>query len=501
MIDFVLGNRKSQVFCDEPEVLTSIAKLLSVEVDLDARKRSGFKIPKYKSYLSKKGLFNTVLFPFVSKYLEDKGISFEVEDRRISLPTPSIDSIVDSIESMPFNLRPYQIECVVKAITSRGGLITIGTGGGKGVILAAILKAWDVPVLIPMKDTGLMKQLRNEIVEYIGIDFEDVGFIGGGEFKIGKQFTIATVQSLNSLRSKDKVKKLKEMYNQVRIVVVDECHNITSPSYRKVLDRCSKAPIYYGLSATPLGEEVRVESDSPRGKKVRQDLPIVAQIGPLIFKKTCRQLIDEGWLADVTIKFIHNSIETLGEMLPYAKEYDRSIIKSEERNELIATVINQHSLQGLKVVGFVSRLEHGKAVLNVLSEKGFDSDSIGFANGQNIVDNRQEVIDGFKAGELDVLIGTVIGEGHNFKCDIGINFSAGRSEVNILQYLGRILRKVRRESGDIDPSIYEHVIFYDFSDSGHYIFNNQYRKRLSVLTREGFEIEHIDVQEVLKEIK
>jgi len=112
-------------------------------------------------------------------------------------------------------LRPYQIEAVNTCLKEGMGIVKVATGGGKTVMICAVLKAYN-PILglIVANQINLVMQMRDRLISY-GFDRSKIGIIYGNEkdYK-GKQFVFSTIQSIMNY---------PEIYKYAEVLIVDEC--------------------------------------------------------------------------------------------------------------------------------------------------------------------------------------------------------------------------------------------------------------------------------------
>ena len=87
-----------------------------------------------------------------------------------------------------------------------------------------------------------MEQWIERIEAFIGIPKKEIGIIGQGKAKIGKQISVATIQTLP--------KKLDESKNTFGIIIVDEYHHIPAETFRNTIEQLNTFYLY-GLTATP----------------------------------------------------------------------------------------------------------------------------------------------------------------------------------------------------------------------------------------------------------
>jgi superfamily II DNA or RNA helicase len=481
-----IGDLKSSVYTSEENIRFLRSKVRE-ETDYWARQHNP-NIPKYNYLISDTGSFYSGLVPRVKKLLDKKGVDYKIEDKRSVKSPPPVEDIKVNLNRMQIDgndltLRDYQHEALMKGLKYSRGIFDIATGGGKSVVMAALILSWFKETLVVIDSTKLAKQLQEELSEYTQNQF---GFIGSGIFN-RNQFNVAIDKTL--LSSSNSYKK-KRLFDSVDYLIFDECHHMQSDSWKKISRRCKNASIRHGFSGTPTTSLVKTSEG-----EVTQNKYLEAYIGPKLFVKTTEELIEEGWLADAKVNMLNNELYFDSDPLDYNEEYKRIIVEDETRNDLICKLIRRAYDNGEKVVGFVKRIKHGKNVKKLLLNKyGFEPDEIGFVHGQKA--GAQEMIDKFKDGRIRVLYGTILSEGLNLSCDTGINMEGGKSNIKKRQDIGRILRKPKKQGEDVDKDEKHMVSFWDFSDDGHPYFVDHARERRKIYRSEGFSVQEVTQDEV-----
>lgn len=124
------------------------------------------------------------------------------------------------------------------------GSIQLPTGKGKTILGTAIAAHFKVKTLVIVHKTDLVNGWREDIDKAFG-GAADVGLIKAQSRKIGKHFTIATIQTLNNLSREE----LDTLYNTFGLVIQDEMHHCPASSFNLVDNFKSRYRL--GLSATP----------------------------------------------------------------------------------------------------------------------------------------------------------------------------------------------------------------------------------------------------------
>lgn len=452
------------------------------------RATRGFSPPKYTYLMDMKGGFYTGFLHRVTNWLNTNGLTYKINKQEFNgLDVDSVKETVDKMKKLdpPITLRSYQKRAIYAACLEPRGIFYLATGLGKSLILATIAEALNRPTLIVCQTIDLARQLIEEIEFYTGNN--DVGFIGDQTFK-PRRVTVGILQSFSLSRKKaDNKLKFVEYLKSVEAVIVDECHNAQSTSYNDLLSNLINCHVRYGMSATPFTSMVSLEG----GGKGDFNILLHGLFGDYLYKMSTRDGINQGFLANPTVNiFKFNIHRTTDVILDFAYEYDKYIMNNHERNDLIARLASEAFNEGKRTVIFVTRIEHGnKIVERIVNHYGIDADQIAYVNGRLDKKDRKDLLLGFKSLDKNIIIGTVLNEGLNFQCDLGINAAAGESRRKAIQCLGRLLRKKRNEStNDVDCEVEENVVFVDLQDLNHPFFENHARTREKVYREEGHQV-------------
>lgn len=122
------------------------------------------------------------------------------------------------------------------------GVIVVPPGSGKTVMALKIVDEKQQPALIVVHRKQLALQWMERIEAFLGILQKDIGQIGQGKTKIGKQITVATMQSL----AKADLQNLSDVFG---LIIVDECHHIPAETFRNTIGKFNSRYLY-GLTAT-----------------------------------------------------------------------------------------------------------------------------------------------------------------------------------------------------------------------------------------------------------
>jgi superfamily II DNA or RNA helicase len=195
--------------------------------------------------------WDNVKIPPYLKYYEQEGTSLLVP--LCYAPPFKINRCIDkrqehtvSYPPFVFTLRDTQKEAVQAYLDydCEKGLIVMSTGKGKsitGIYLAKLLRQ---KTLIIVHKDDLVKGWTKDIKDCFNNKVE-VGLIKGKSRKIGKQITIATVQTLSRMPEEE----IQKLSNTFGLLIGDEMHHVPASTYNIINEFSTLYRI--GLSATP----------------------------------------------------------------------------------------------------------------------------------------------------------------------------------------------------------------------------------------------------------
>ncbi len=365
---------------------------------------------------------NEVILPrgFIGKLLrfcKEQNLEFDFQDNR------------KLKEEIPYSfnatLRNHQ-EKVLEVVSKKDfGVIVAPPGSGKTIMGLKIITEKKQPALIVVHRKQLLEQWQERVQAFLGIPQHEIGIIGQGKTKIGKQITIATIQSLP--------KQIEQIQNQFGIILVDECHHIPAETFRNTIEKLNTFYLY-GLTATPF-------------RKYNDDKLIFAFIGEIIseiasseienFKHA--QIIVRNTNLDIPFNSKTDNFETLSKIL----------VHDSERNKLILNDIKNELSKGKRIVIITERKEHIDALYLFLKQ----SYEVVTLSGNDSDTNRKFKWQTLQQGNFQVLIttGQYFGEGSDLS-NINSLFLVYPFSFKgkLVQYIGRVQRS------EINPTIYDY---------------------------------------------
>jgi superfamily II DNA or RNA helicase len=340
------------------------------------------------------------------------GIDHQLEDRRRTLPQVDF--------RFAGELKPFQKIAVDQMLAKDFGTLSSATGSGKTVMALAIIARRRQPALIVVHTKDLAAQWIERIGQFLNISADEVGLIGIGKKSVGREVTVATVQSL--------YKCAEEIAPQIGFLVVDECHRCPSRTFTEAVTSFD-SKYMLGLSATPW-----------RRDKLSQ--LIFWHLGDLHHEVDKHHLLETGDVlpAEVIVretqfKPYHDPVHEYSQMLS-------ELTTDKERNILIAEDVAREADANSGVCLILSdRKAHCEDLQAILRYRYKIQAEL--LTGNLAQPQRQDVIERLNEGHIKVLIATgqLVGEGFDCK-DLSTLFLTTpiRFSGRVLQYLGRVLR-------------------------------------------------------------
>ncbi|MCP4374109.1 MAG: DEAD/DEAH box helicase [Deltaproteobacteria bacterium] len=339
-------------------------------------------------------------------------ISFQIEDKRRNLKKTEF--------SFAGQLKPFQKEAVDKMLSKEFGTLSSPTGSGKTVMALFIISQRSQPALIVVHTKELAVQWINRVETFLKIPASEVGFIGGGNKKIGKQISVALVQSL--------YKCALEVSQYIGNLVVDECHRAPSRTFTEAVTEFD-SKYMLGLSATPY-------------RRDKLSKLIFWHIGDVHYEVDRNHLIQTGDVLPVSVVTRETDFKPYFDPVNQYSKMLSELTMNDKRNHLIAADVAKETLKERGVCLVLSdRKKHCETLLSLLKYKHKISAEI--LTGSLSAGHRQKVIDRLNQGKVKVLIATgqLIGEGFDCKNLSTLFLSTPiRFSGRVVQYLGRILR-------------------------------------------------------------
>lgn len=389
-----------------------------------------------KIYLPKHYAFNLFGEPDLIKV--DKGVNINVKfngDLRDSQKDP-VDKFLQSCKEGPF------------LKNSRGGIISIGCGGGKTVISLYLLSKISKKTLVIVHKEFLLNQWKKRIQEFL--PDAKIGIIQASKIDVeGKDIILGMLQSI-SMKKYD-----PNIFKDIGFTIIDECHHISSEVFSRALPKINS---YYslGLSATP---------------KRKDGLSKVFHmfLGPTVYSIARKK--DKNLKVKVIKYYDNDSQYSKEEVTNYGKlcisKMLTNISKSHNRNLMIVSIMKKLVNDGYQVLVLSDRRAH----LKLLFSEAEKFTTVGYYVGGM----SQKELE--KSESKNIIFGTypMSSEGLDIPSLNAIIFTTPKSSIE--QSIGRITRQ----------SHIKIPIAYDIVDQMS-VFPNQYIRRERVYKKLGYSV-------------
>lgn len=479
-------------FCSEIEVTKADKiyiplKAVSAKVLNHLKRIASFKNPEFYSKQSLR----------LSTYSTPRIIScFDITDDYLAMPRGCEDAILSFLNEngAKYNIvdetnhgtpisvsfqgkeREEQQAAINALLMHSNGVLYATTAFGKTVTAAAIIARKMVSTLILVHSKALLAQWHERLTEFLSIDYVDPSMpkkrgrrkkfstIGCLDSTGNSLHGIVDVALIQSCLDGDSVKPFVENYG---MVIVDECHHVSSVTFENVL-KGVKAQTVYGLTATP----IRKDGHQPI---------IFMQCGPIRFS------------ADAKSQMINQSFERF--LIPRFTSY-RSITDDKQSITTLYQLLSEDEIRNMLIVEDVCKaVEAGRtpiiltnrtAHVTILAEKLRDKvRNVVTLTGTGSTKEKRETLQHLHEISKEeplaiVATGKYVGEGFDYpRLDTLFLALPVSWKGLVAQYAGRLHRE---NDGKKDVRI------YDYIDIHEPVCDNMYRKRLKGYASIGYKI-------------
>lgn len=358
-----------------------------------------------------------------------------------------------------FKDRPYQVEAVTALVNaaSRGPCgIELPTGAGKSVVIRNLLKFYGLSACVMAPSKSIAYQLLDDLTQHFGSKY--VGLFGDGKKQSDKLFVVGIDDSLSRVELGS---THWDNLSRKDVFIADESHLTPASTLQQVCVRLmARAPYRFFVSAT----QTRTDG---------LETVLEGITGPIVYRKTLRELVDAGYLARPTFKMARVKTTSSfrsgdpNQMVAQHLYYSDAVAKA------AAQLINAFADMQRPVLVLVEELEQFRHVAR------FVNHPCRFAHGPLSAKTRALVppehhaadptglVDDFNAGKFPVLFGTsCVATGTDIKAaEAVIYLMGGISEIKVAQAVGRGTRGGPNGTTVLNPwtgAQKQGVVFVDF---------------------------------------
>ena len=267
-------------------------------------------------------------------------------------------------------LRPYQEECIdiINNINPGRYLVVLSTGLGKTVIFSHINRPGRMLIL------SHREELVHQPQRYFNCSY---GIERAEESSSGEDVISASVQTL--------IHRLEKFSpDEFDIIIIDEAQHSTAPSYRKIIDYFNPR-LLLGFTATPN----------------RADKQYLGDIySKIIYNHNMKWGIENNYLSDIEcfkINIGYDLSDVKIRMGDFANNELADAVDIEECNKTIADIYKEYAI-GQTLI-FAASVDHAYNIAKYIP---------GAEVITHTTENRSEILDRFKEGEIHCIINNLI---------------------------------------------------------------------------------------------
>lgn len=317
-------------------------------------------------------------------------------------------------------LRDYQDRAVCDVLNNitDNPILVAPTGSGKTVMGCDLMRRFGGRVLWLAHRTELIDQAVRSIQD---VTHTVPGIIKAGRIPTpGASVQVASVQTL-----------IRRSLPAVDLVIVDECHHATAPSYQTILTGCN-APVV-GLTATPF----RID-----GKGLGS-----AGFKRIIVAAYTDELCARGVLHAPKV-YVGRAPSLKGVRIEYGDYKQSQLSQAVNDGALVGDVVGtwKSKAAGKRTVAFAVDVEHSKAIYKAFWEAGVPAAHV---DGKTPADERDEATRKLRDGKIQVLCNCMVfTEGWDLPALECAIIARPTASLNLhWQIIGRIMRVSEGKDG------------------------------------------------------
>lgn len=339
----------------------------------------------------------------------------------------------------PRTLRPYQHEAVHAVLNYWGvqgrarytPVVVLPTGTGKSTViaeLAATARRLGLRVVMLAHRRELLDQMAAS-VSAVAPELPPVGIVQGDRHAPEADIVAASFQTLSANPA-----RLAELGRR-EVVLVDEMHHSTAPTYAKVLDDLGVHD-----HADTAGRGWPVWACGFTATASRADGGLGAVWDDVVYEKSLAWAIGNGYLVrprGLTVVLPDLDLSTVTVRAgDYAAGELETVMSSSVETTVIAVLTHA---AGRASIVFAAGVEHAEALADALTEHGVPAAAV---TGAMDADDREAVYGQFRAGKLAAMVTVqVLTEGADFpRCNCVVMARPTRSQTLYSQMVGRAVR-------------------------------------------------------------
>jgi len=285
----------------------------------------------------------------------------------------------------------HQERIVKNIMRAKTCVVRSATGSGKTTALLSAISQIQLPTLVVVWETGLLRQWLERIEVELGLAGKDVGMIGSGEFRL-RPLTMAMQQTLNRLDSK----RWNVVTRAFGFLGADELAKFAANTFQKSIDRF---PALYrvGMSA----EETRKDG---------KEFLIYDLFGEVAVDVRPAEMVEAGIVHDVEVRVVlsefradwYVSQRNKKTIVPDFNRLLDELQRDKRRNRLIADIVREATSGDRQTLVFAHRVEHCRRLDSLFASQGLRSGTMVGEDPESYV----ATVEGLRQRTKQVGIGT-----------------------------------------------------------------------------------------------
>ena len=372
--------------------------------------------------------------------------------------------------------RDEQLDAINSLMPYTNGVLAATTAFGKTVTAAALIARKKVNTLVLVHSKALLLQWHERLTDFLDIDFVEPDMpkkrgrkkvfspIGCLDSTSNTLHGVIDIALMQSCLENGEVKPFVQEYG---MVIVDECHHVSSVTFEHVLKHVT-ARYVYGLTATPIRKDGLQPIIFMQCGVIRFSSDAKAQIE----KQSFQRYLVPRFTSDRPITDDRQSFVALSQ----------SLAESEMRNTLIIEDVKRAVATGRTPIILTNRTSHVELLAGMLKPHVANVIRL---TGEGTAKNKREALQKLNDIPQDVPLvivatGKYVGEGFDYPRLDTLFLALPISWKGLVaQYAGRLHRE---KAGKSDVRIYDYVDIHEP------VCESMYRKRLKGYSAIGYRV-------------
>jgi superfamily II DNA or RNA helicase len=448
----IVNNTRALLETDHELVRDVVDDALSITIP------NAWRSPQYRSglwdgkkhLLTPSGSFPLGLLPTVEEALTAQKTAYDVKDDRDEMLRFRVHTVPDQLlQASPadakrgawqdasgtwwLKLELHQKQAIAAALNEGSGIIFSATGTGKTEVacgIAALSKRLTkdrVSILFFTHRRKLARDTRKRFATRLGMPLEDIGLIAHGKWEEGRSGVYVAL--LDTLKQPKYAKQRKQLFKDVDILIIDECHHASATTWYQLIQKCD-APLRLGLSGTPLHR-----SD-------QKDAMLIGATGRVIFQMDMKQAQAAGVITPVEITTVpvRDTTVPMSFKDEWRDIYVKGVVDNFAFHETVAENVEKDVASKRTTLVLVQEIKHAENLLTVFDDWGIRAELV---HGQLHETEQDDVVSKFGKGVFPVLIATTfLGEGVDIPAVDSVHLcNSEKAVIPVIQKIGRGVRK------------------------------------------------------------